>query len=169
MTAHFTPTWSTLDTAGRLAAITSLIADGKTDLEMAAALDTTKGAIIGLRSRQNIDPAGHRRARPRFPVLSAPPAETWVPLGPPTSSPSRKECCWPVGDESGARQMFCGLPKARGSYCTDHAAMAYAPRREDVAYSEMLMGPGRPVAAGLSADEAIELVAPAAKKKEGVE
>ena len=38
-----------------------------------------------------------------------------------------RHCRWPHGDPEGADFRFCGRPRAKGAYCTTHAARAYAP------------------------------------------
>lgn len=125
--------WTDLDMAGKIAAIRALALEGLTTTAMAARLGTTKNAVGGLAFRKRIalpQQANHMPfvpQRPAFPVHPPVPENTWEPLGPPVAAPNRKECCWPVGHDGGSAQMFCGLPRHRGSYCAEHADMAYRP------------------------------------------
>lgn len=53
----------------------------------------------------------------------------WLPL--PGSTPiglldlTAHLCAWPVGDATGAQQMFCGLATTRKHFCAEHAARAF--------------------------------------------
>jgi hypothetical protein len=161
-------TWADLDTDQRAAAIRAL--HGMSPAAMAELLQTTRSAILGLAWRQRISIGDHIPSRSSaFQVGREVPAEVWEPLGPPVAEPTRKQCCWPVGEATGAQQHYCGLPKSRGSYCETHAAMAFAPRRGDVAYSAKLMGPGRAVEPGITAEEAVSIVVGRVKVEAGDE
>lgn len=128
--------WRDMDTAARCAAITAL--HGMSASQMAAVLSTTKGAIVGLAYRRRLKLVAHHQSKPRpaaaprspaFPVHPPVPESTWEPLAPPVTSPTRKQCCWPVGHDGGSAQMFCGLPRHRGSYCATHSERAYRPSK----------------------------------------
>ena len=44
-----------------------------------------------------------------------------------------RECRWPVGDVKDGTVLFCGAPIEKGSYCCNHARIAYrpAPKKKD--------------------------------------
>lgn len=54
----------------------------------------------------------------------------WQPL-PNSSAPialvdiTSRTCAWPVGEASGAAQLFCGCVVTRRGFCVDHAARAF--------------------------------------------
>lgn len=170
MTLHtFTPAaparWADLDTEGRAAAIIAL--HGQTSDEIAAHLGTTRNAVLGLAHRRDILlDSGRVYARNRFKPHPLPADETWAPLRPSTPSPTRKQCCWPVGEATGSNQQYCGGPRARGSYCTHHAAMAFRPTHPaDTKYTDMLKG-GKVLSGvepGITAAEALAVVLPKGK------
>lgn len=158
-----TATWADMDVPAREAAVRALAALGVTSSVMALELQTTKSAVVGLAFRKRIPLPQQANQMPfvrsaTFKAHPLPAPEVWAPIGPPTASPTRRQCCWPVGEATGAQQMFCGGKRSRGSYCETHAAMAFAPRRGDPAYSARLMGPGRAVEPGITAEEAVSIV-----------
>lgn len=158
--------WVDLDPDTKETVVRYYASQGLTAAAIATEMDTTKNAVLGLCHRRKIAIGADvpvtafsaRVARPVFARGKEVDNSTWEPLGPTTSSPTRHQCRWPVGEATGSAQMFCGMPRARQSYCADHAKMAYAPRRGDVAYSEKLMGPGRSVPPEVSIEEAVALV-----------
>lgn len=160
--------WDDLDTDQRTAAITALY--GLTAEAMAPILATTRSAILGHAWRHRVKVNGGRAAvrSSAFEPGRSVPDSTWSPLGDPVAEPTRKQCCWPVGSEAGARQMFCGLPRSRGSYCQTHADLASGRRPTDHPYVDMLRD--KSVPAEVTIEEAVALVLPARKKKmEGAE
>jgi len=75
-----------------------------------------------------------RRARvvPRLADLV--PRDEGLPAASASATLDRHQCLWPVGDERPLR--FCGAAICRGSYCADHAEMAYLPRKPNWLKSE---------------------------------
>lgn len=163
--------WADLSPTERDAAIRGL--HGMSASAMAEHLGTTKGAVAGHAWRRKVPVVEAARSRIYVPApandnLPPVPSETWAPLGVPVSDPTRRQCCWPVGEASGSAQMFCGLPRHKGSYCTTHAAMASGRRPTDLPYVDMLRA--APVPAEVTIEEAVALVLPARKVKlEGAE
>jgi hypothetical protein len=158
--------WADATHEARTAAIVAL--SGMTADAMAPILGTTRSAILGHAWRHGVKVRGGRAAVRSSAFqpgrLVAP--ETWKPLGPPVAEPTRKQCCWPVGEAGGSAQMFCGLPRTRNSYCTTHTAMASGRRPADHPYVDML----RAAPAEVTIEEAVALVLPARKEKmEGAE
>jgi hypothetical protein len=62
-------------------------------------------------------------------TLPLPKPAAWQPL--PGAVPialldlTSKTCAWPVGEASGAAQLFCGCAVSRRGFCVDHAARAF--------------------------------------------
>jgi hypothetical protein len=152
-------TWADLDIEARAAAIQAL--HGLSPAAMAELLHTTRAAILGLAWRRRIPIGDHLPTRSSaFQVGNEVPAEVWAPIGKPTASPTRRQCCWPVGEATGSQQMFCGGPRARGSYCETHAAMAFRTSAGDLKYTDMLKG-GKVLSGvepGITAEEAVSIV-----------
>jgi GcrA cell cycle regulator len=46
-------------------------------------------------------------------------------------------CRWPIGEPGTEGFGFCGLTKARGSYCAHHARVAYLPKPKRVAKADL--------------------------------
>ena len=168
--------WDDLDTDQRTAAIIALY--GLTAEAMAPILATTRSAILGHAWRHRVKVNGGRAAvrSSAFEPGRSLPDSTWSPLGPPVADPTRKQCCWPVGSEAGARQMFCGLPRAggpkRGSYCTTHAAMASGRRATDHPYVDMLRSAAwteTTVETETTIDDALAAIRPAKREVMGAE
>lgn len=176
--------WSDMDTDGRANAIRAL--HGLSPAQMAETLGTSRNAVLGLAHRRKIAITRHVPQRSSaFQVGREVPAEVWAPLGVEkvdpsarasfapdwtllaTAAPTRKECCWPVGDGEGSSQMFCGGKRSRGSYCATHAKVAYAPRRGDHPYVDMLRD--KSVPPEVTIEEAVALVRPVMKRKVGAE
>ncbi|UXN70924.1 GcrA family cell cycle regulator [Devosia neptuniae] len=159
--------WADLDTHGRAAAIKALY--GLTAEAIATKLGTTRNAVLGVAHRHRMSIGGYSPPRnTAFQTGRVVAPETWAPLGPPVASPTRKQCCWPVGEASGSAQMFCGLPRTKGSYCPTHGKMAYARRPGDHPYVDMLRD--KSVQPEVTIEEAVALVLPARKEKlEGAE
>lgn len=164
-----TPIWSDLSPTAKADAVRALVATGLTARAVSKQMGTTKNAVISVCNRRKIalgfntpttTYSARVEQRSTLPMAPAVSDDAWAPLAGSTPSvdPTRKQCCWPVGREGGAVQLFCGMPKQRGSYCAAHAKRAFAPRQDDVAYSEKLMGPGRSVPAEISIEEAVVLV-----------
>jgi hypothetical protein len=126
--------------------------EGKTGLQMAEELGTTRSAVLGKAARlqakgvigKRID-TSVRTKRPRIKPVEAPVSEpkptlqlVW-PVDPVYNDPPVVEASGPVslmelkmnhcrfvvttGDTQ--TTMYCGQPKARGSYCGDHAKLCY--------------------------------------------
>lgn len=128
-------TWAALSHAQRLSAVAALVSTGSAR-DAAIALATTTNTIIGFCSRNDIELGNWtpvtRKTRPV--EFEDEPAS-----GLDVSLVDRQEnqCCWPTTG-SGAKQMFCGRPIRRGSYCKAHGRRAYAPRAADQSYTEVL-------------------------------
>lgn len=155
-------TWSTLTHPQRLVAVRPLVASG-TAKQAARALETTTSAIIGFCSRNKIGLGNTRpvpandNTRPVVRKNNPPPAhETPAGLNVLLIDRADDGCCWPTTGE-GASQRYCGLPTAQ-TYCKAHRKRMFNPRLGDLQFSEALMGSGRPVAPGITEDEAIGLV-----------
>lgn len=175
MTAHtFTPAeparWQDLDADGKEVAVRALAtADGLSASAIAEILDTTRSAVLGLAHRRSIQMGADipvtsfsaRVARPVFALGRAVDDSVWEPIRPPTPSPTRKQCCWPVGSATGSQQQYCGAPRTRQSYCAHHAAIAFRPAHAaDTKYTDMLKG-GKVlcgVEPGITAEEALAVV-----------
>lgn len=175
----FTPAaparWAELTADAKEAAVRALAGTGLTSSAMAEVLATTKNAVLGLANRRGIQIGADvpvtaysaRVARPAFALGREVPASTWTPLHPSTPSPTRKECCWPVGEATGSNQQYCGGPRARGSYCSRHAAMAFRPGNTEYAHmlrSERILATAG-VEPGITAAEALAVVLPKGKKE----
>lgn len=165
--------WQDLTPDGKDAAVRALAATGLTAAAMAAILGTTKNAVLSVANRRKIAVgadipvttySSRLAARAFQPGREVAP-ETWAPLAEPVAEPTRRQCCWPVGDAAGSAQMFCGLPKAGRSYCTTHTAMASGRRAHDHPYVDML----RAAPAEVTIEEAVALVRPVMKRKQGAE
>lgn len=76
--------------------------------------------------------AADARAQPTPPAFEPEPFDAEVDVGIDVTKRiglmglNERTCKWPVGSETGARQMFCGCRKGRddGPYCPEHTARA---------------------------------------------
>lgn len=133
--------WADLSTDQKTAAITALVALGQSCKQMGVALGTTKNAILSHASRYEIGlavstPATRlRKAKGKPTPAKAPvrfrsypplPAATWAAHRPGVSlvDLEDRQCRWPVGEDEGSKQLFCGDHSGRHSYCGHHRVMA---------------------------------------------
>lgn len=135
------PRWDTMTPEERIAAVTHAASEGITPRNLAQSLRTTRNAILGraFRSRVSFPSAAPKvartqpiltvKAKDRFAVLPLPPVETWAPHREPVSLMALrdKQCRWPVGEATGAQQMFCGDRVHKRGYCECHWQMRNRP------------------------------------------
>ena len=119
------PTESTW-TEDRVNKLRELWSQGKTASEIGAALGgVSRNAVIGKVHRLKLSgrpsPIKHRPIDSTPMVIGG--SATILALG-------DRSCKWPVGDPLSAEFRFCGNCASAGiPYCTEHAAMAYQPKR----------------------------------------
>jgi GcrA cell cycle regulator len=132
----------------RVDTLTQLWKDGLSASEIAQRLSgVTRNAVLGKLHRLGL--LGRRSATskakpPRAPRLRRPGRSLPPPCPEPVRSrPSEvpdlpglvpcldclgpRACHWPIGDPQAADFAFCGRRVQRGSYCDDHAHVAYRP------------------------------------------
>lgn len=78
-------------------------------------------------ARAGFQPSSHRTVPLGAPPRPIPKSEPATTRAQPLASLSSRCCRWPVGDDSGADQMFCATPREPGAtYCPHHEARASA-------------------------------------------
>lgn len=119
--------WHDLPDAERRTLIAGMVAEGMTAGDISASLGLTRNALGGWCHRAGIR-LTNRVVRLALPATqAAPPTDVWEPKWPVVGilELTDKSCRWPVGDP--ALRLFCGCRIKRGSYCAEHAAIAFAP------------------------------------------
>lgn len=119
--------WPTLSKEQRTHIIISIWREGISASEIAAAIGSTKGAIVGHYYRYPPD-MENTPLRPKVRRISAYADRNPIPLPEPTIAPydplyvslvDNNGCSWPVND--GAPYLFCGHTRlGRYSYCSMH-------------------------------------------------
>lgn len=100
--------------------LVALIGEGLTGSQIAAALGTTKNAVIARMRRLKLELAGATGPRPPKPEPEPEPGRF--------DFPARGSCVWPVGHPGEPEFRFCGRKVEPGSghtYCADHRQVAY--------------------------------------------
>lgn len=156
--------WSDLPDHARRAAVLAYLEAGLTTDEIADELGVTVNALRGWSWRSGIRMTNRRASRP--PEIPAPQEDqsVWIPKWPVVGimELGRHHCRWPVG--AAEDKTFCGARKTKGSYCAEHAAIAYRPK---IGETEYMPAGGSNSTPMVSADEARMLLG--LKFKEGVE
>lgn len=113
-------------TEERVAKLRELWAQGKTASEIGVALGgVSRNAVIGKVHRLKLS------GRPS-PIKQRPLEHTPMPMSGTATilALSDRSCKWPVGDPLSPDFHFCGKSAAPSiPYCTDHAQLAYQPKR----------------------------------------
>jgi len=145
-------------TEDRIGRLKTLWMKGKTaefisrDLGSGISRSAVLGKIhrLGLSAGRSTTPAKASAPKTRSPVRAAEPAPN--PVAAPLSSPEprtgthtilsvgRTDCRWPLGDPRQPGFSLCGCPVDRGSFCVEHAKVAYRPRSDTPKSLERLAG-----------------------------
>lgn len=109
-----------------------------TSSQIANEFGTTRNAIIGLAHRMGLSKLSPRKVRlqpptPQVRSMAQPPKPPQPKPAPKPPEPQPEPvvpaatgwCSYPIGDDPFADDYFCGKPRARGSYCKEHAALCY--------------------------------------------
>ncbi len=138
----------------RVAVLKKLWLEGLSASQIAKQLGgVTRNAVIGKVHRLGLSGRANRSQPPR-PVFKAPRAPRPAPsslaprrLAPNTVDPTpvvyveepgsatvltlgAHMCKWPIGDPASDNFTFCGRRIGDGSYCTEHARLAYQPQQK---------------------------------------
>lgn len=135
----------------RVALLTKLWGEGLSAKDIAEQLGgVTKNAVLGRIHRMGLSgrkkepkpvpkpapapkrekPAPRQRADVPLPPDTRPLRVVDLPCTVPLLDLTSRMCRYPAGD--GADIRFCGLPKARGSFCSAHAHLVYVPAGPEI-------------------------------------
>ncbi len=126
------PSWARMPHDERLSRIKELNDLDLSAADIASLLETTPSAVRGIAFRAGLRLSGAtvvRRPAVEWDMADEVAEETWAPLGPSVRLVDLDEntCRWPVGQEEGSAQQFCGCQSVkRSSYCAAHAKMGRA-------------------------------------------
>jgi GcrA cell cycle regulator len=120
-------------TEERIETLRTMWADGKSQMDIASALGTTRGSVSGKIDRLNLPQPVFKQTsathlnRPKFP-RRRPHEQIAMPEGRITFDElTRENCHFPVGDA--LPYLYCGEPTPIAPYCARCSAIATAPLR----------------------------------------
>lgn len=129
-----TTNWRDMSDVERRRLIAAMDADGMTAGEIASALGITRNALGGWCFRADVR-LSNRVVALKPDTAREVPATVWEPEWPVVGILELTEhsCRWPVGEPT--LRLFCGCRVKRGSYCAEHAEIAYETPRPMATHS----------------------------------